>query len=37
VSFIGRAWSEAKLIQYAFAYEQTTRRRKPPQFLRSMP
>jgi len=37
VSFIGRAWSEAKLIQYAFAYEQATRRRKPPQFLRSMP
>jgi amidase len=37
VSFIGRAWSEAKLIQYAYAYEQATRRRKPPQFLKSMP
>ena len=33
VSFIGRAWSEAKLIQFAYAYEQATRHRKPPQFL----
>ena len=33
VSFIGRAWSEATLIRLAFAYEQATRLRKPPQFL----
>jgi amidase len=33
LSFIGRAWSEAKLIQYAYAYEQATHHRKPPQFL----
>jgi amidase len=33
VSFIGRAWSEAKLIQFAYAYEQATRHRKPPGFL----
>jgi amidase len=37
VSFIGRAWSEAKLIQFAFAYEQATRHRKPPQFLATVP
>ncbi len=33
LSFIGRAWSEARLIQYAFAYEQATRHRRPPQFM----
>lgn len=33
ISFFGRAWSEAKLIQYAYAYEQLTKFRKPPQFL----
>jgi amidase len=33
LSFIGRAWSEARLIQYAYAYEQATRHRKPPQLL----
>ena len=33
VSFIGRAWSEPKLIRIAYAYEQATRHRKPPQFL----
>ncbi len=32
ISFIGRAWSEAKLIQYAFAYEHATHRRRPPTF-----
>ena len=37
VSFIGRAWSEAKLIQFAYAYEQATRHRKPPQFLPTVP
>jgi amidase len=33
VSFIGRAWSEAKLISLAYAYEQATKHRKPPTFL----
>jgi amidase len=37
LSFIGRAWSEARLIRYAFAYEQATKHRKPPQFLATAP
>jgi amidase len=36
LSFIGRAWGEAKLIQYAYAYEQATHHRKPPRFLSSV-
>ena len=30
MSFIGRAWSEPKLIALAYSYEQATRHRKPP-------
>jgi amidase len=33
VSFFGRAWSEPALIQIAFAYEQASKHRKPPNFL----
>jgi amidase len=33
LSFIGRAWSEPTLIRLAYAYEQATRHRKPPEFL----
>ncbi len=33
VSFIGAAWTEAKLIRYAFAYEQATKLRKAPMFF----
>jgi Asp-tRNA(Asn)/Glu-tRNA(Gln) amidotransferase A subunit family amidase len=30
ITFYGRAWSEATLIKYAYAYEQATRHRRPP-------
>jgi amidase len=33
VSFLGRAWSEPRLIALAYAYEQATKHRKPPAFL----
>ena len=33
LSFIGRAWSEQKLIAVAYAYEQATKHRQPPKFL----
>jgi amidase len=32
LSFIGPAWSDARLLNYAFAYEQATHHRKPPTF-----
>ncbi|MGC1935886.1 MAG: amidase [Candidatus Acidiferrales bacterium] len=36
ISFFGRAWSEPNLIKIAYAFEQATRARKPPQFLRTV-
>jgi amidase len=33
ISFFGRAWSEPTLLRIAYAYEQATRHRRPPQFL----
>ena len=30
MTFFGRAWSEAALIKYAYAYEQSTLHRRPP-------
>lgn len=30
ISFLGRAWSEAELLQVANAYERATRQRRPP-------
>ena len=34
VSFLGGAFSEPTLIKLAYSYEQATRHRKPPQFLK---
>ena len=31
ITFFGRAWSEPALIRYAYAYEQATRHRRPPE------
>jgi amidase len=32
LSFIGTAWSDVRLLQYAFAFEQATKLRKPPTY-----
>jgi amidase len=37
ILFMGRAWSESRLIGLAFAYEQASRHRKPPKFLPTVP
>ena len=35
--FMGRPWSEARLISLAFAYEQASKHRRPPKFLPTIP
>jgi amidase len=36
ISFFGRAWSEPTLIRIAYAYEQASKHRKPPDFSASV-
>jgi len=36
ISFFGKAWSEPKLLEVAFSYEQKTNHRKKPGFRRSL-
>ena len=36
ISFVGTAWSEAKLFGLAYAFEQATKHRRAPKYLKTV-
>jgi len=36
LSFVGPAWSEARLLALGYAYEQASHARKPPTYIQSL-
>ena len=36
ISFVGPAWSEARLLALGYAYEQAAQARKPPTYIPSL-
>lgn len=36
LSFIGKAWQDSKLLQYAYAFEQASQIRRPPNYLKTI-